>query len=114
MDARALVAECQATGFTALAADLIAVNATAPQVAARLAMARDLNNRLAGGGCPNLFQPLFDALLTDPVHAVAIALSYAMEAGEPVIHSDHGPDVAPARAAAVNVFTIQAARKANR
>jgi len=111
MDARALAVDCQTAGFPALAADLIASAATAPQVAARLALARDLKNRLAGAQQPDLFQPLLDALLKDPVHAVALALSYALEAGEPVIRSDHNGQTAPA-ARPLNVLDIQAARKA--
>lgn len=113
MDARALVADCQTAGLPALAADLIASAATAPQVTARLALARDLKNRLAGAQRHDLFQPLIDAHLKDPVHALCMALSYALEAGEPVIRNDHNGQTAPA-ARPLNVLDIQAARKAQR
>lgn len=113
MDARAMVADCQTAGFPALAADLIASAATAPQVTARLALARDLKNRLSGAQASDLFQPLLDAHLKDPVHALCVALSYALEAGEPVIRNDHNGQTAPA-ARPLNVLDIQAARKAQR
>ncbi|EGV27619.1 hypothetical protein ThidrDRAFT_4565 [Thiorhodococcus drewsii AZ1] len=111
LDPHRLLAIAKEYSQTALVPDLLDQNLTEHEVHARLALARNLKDRMHAGGLGDFYQDTLATMLRSPVDAICHAFMLRMEEGEPQIRSDHQATARGTAEALTPAWEVMAARK---